>query len=52
MSTSRSWAASPPGGGWRLHGRDAAISVTNRHKKIKIDHDYVHTAIDDRTRPA
>ena len=26
----------PPGGGWRLHGRDAAVSVANRHKKSKI----------------
>ncbi len=42
----------PTGGGWRLHGRDAAVSVTNRHKKTKIGYDYVHTAIDDHTRLA
>lgn len=42
----------PPGGGWRLHGRDAAVSVANRHKKTKIGYDYVHTAIDDHTRLA
>jgi transposase InsO family protein len=42
----------PTGGGWRLHGRDAAVSVANRHKKIRIGYDYVHTAIDDYTRLA
>jgi transposase InsO family protein len=42
----------PPGGGWRLHGRDAAVSVANRHKKTRIGYDYVHTAIDDHTRLA
>lgn len=42
----------PTGGGWRLHGRDAAVSVANRHKKIRIGYDYVHTAIDDHTRLA
>jgi transposase InsO family protein len=42
----------PPGGGWRLHGRDAAVSVANRHKKTKIGYDFVHTAIDDHTRLA
>ena len=42
----------PSGGGWRLHGRHAAVSVINRHKKIKIGYDYVHTAIDDHTRLA
>ncbi|AQT79964.1 IS481 family transposase [Mycolicibacterium litorale] len=42
----------PAGGGWRLHGRDAAVSVANRHKKIRIGYDYVHTAIDDHTRLA
>lgn len=42
----------PPGGGWRLHGRDAAVSVANRHKKTRIGYDYVHTAIDDYTRLA
>jgi transposase InsO family protein len=42
----------PAGGGWRLHGRDAAISVAHRNKKHKIGYDYVHTAIDDHTRLA
>jgi transposase len=42
----------PAGGGWRLHGRDAAVSVANRHKKTKIGYEYVHTAIDDHTRLA
>ena len=42
----------PAGGGWRLHGRDAAVSVANRHKKTKIGYDYIHTAIDDHTRLA
>jgi transposase InsO family protein len=42
----------PTGGGWRLHGRDAAISVANRHKKTKIGYDHIHTAIDDHTRLA
>ena len=42
----------PPGGGWRLHGRDAAMSVAHRHKKTKIGYDYARTAIDDHTRLA
>ncbi|MHA7662311.1 IS481 family transposase [Mycolicibacterium sp. HS_4_1] len=42
----------PRGGGWRLHGRDAKVSIANRHKKTKIGYDYIHTAIDDRTRLA
>lgn len=42
----------PTGGGWRLHGRTAAISVANRNKKTKIGYDYIHTAIDDHTRLA
>src|SRR3954469_6080445 len=42
----------PSGGGWRMHGRDAVVSVATRHKKIKIGYDYVHTAIDDYTRLA
>jgi transposase InsO family protein len=42
----------PDGGGWRLHGRDTAISVANRNKKHKIGYDFVHTAIDDHTRLA
>ena len=25
----------PSGGRWRLHGRDAAVSITNRHEKTK-----------------
>jgi transposase InsO family protein len=42
----------PAGGGWRLHGRDAVVSVANRHKKTRIGYDFVHTAIDDHTRLA
>jgi transposase InsO family protein len=42
----------PAGGGWRLHGRDAASSVANQQKKTKIGYDFVHTAIDDHTRLA
>ncbi|MBT1194064.1 IS481 family transposase [Rhodococcoides kroppenstedtii] len=42
----------PTGGGWRLHGRDAAVSVANRHKRVRIGYDYIHTAIDDHTRLA
>ncbi len=42
----------PVGGGWRLHGRDAEISVANRHKRVRIGYDYIHTAIDDHTRLA
>jgi len=42
----------PAGGGWRLHGRAAKVSVAHRHKKVKIGYDYVHTAIDDHTRLA
>jgi transposase InsO family protein len=40
----------PPGGGWRLHGREA--TVAHKHKTTKIGYDYVHTAIDDHTRLA
>jgi transposase InsO family protein len=40
----------PPGGGWRLHGRDA--TVAHKHKRTKTGYDYVHTAIDDHTRLA
>jgi transposase InsO family protein len=42
----------PAGGGWRLHGREAAVSVAARHKKAKTGYDYIHTAIDDHTRLA
>jgi transposase InsO family protein len=40
----------PPGGGWRLRGREA--TVAHKHKRTKIGYDYVHTAIDDHTRLA
>jgi transposase InsO family protein len=40
----------PPGGGWRLHGRER--TRLQRHKIVKIGYDYVHTAIDDYTRLA
>lgn len=31
----------PPGGGWRLHGREA--TVAHKHKKTKLGYDFVHT---------
>jgi transposase len=40
----------PPGGGWRLHGRDR--TRLHRHKRANIGYDYIHTAIDDHTRLA
>jgi transposase InsO family protein len=40
----------PPGGGWRLHGREA--TVAHKHKRVKLGYDFVHTAIDDHTRLA
>lgn len=40
----------PPGGGWRLHGRQA--TAAHRHKDTRIGYDYVHTATDDHTRLA
>jgi transposase InsO family protein len=40
----------PEGGGWRLLGRDA--TVEHRHKKVPLGYDYLHVAVDDRTRLA
>lgn len=40
----------PPGGGWRARGRDA--TVHQRHKKTRLGYDYLHSAVDDRTRLA
>jgi transposase InsO family protein len=40
----------PPGGGWRLHGREA--TVAHKNKRVKLGYDFVHTAIDDHTRLA
>jgi transposase InsO family protein len=40
----------PDGGGWRANGRPG--SVTNATKKARIGYDYVHAAVDDRTRLA
>jgi len=40
----------PDGGGWRLHGRDATMA--QRHKPVRIGYDYLHVAVDDRTRLA
>ncbi len=40
----------PDGGGWRLHGR--AATVAHRHKKTSIGFDYLHVAVDDRSRLA
>ncbi len=40
----------PVGGGWRLLGRDA--TTAHRHKKTPLGFDYLHVAVDDRTRLA
>jgi len=40
----------PDGGGWRAHGR--AETVEQRHKKVKIGYDYVHSLVDDHSRLA
>ena len=40
----------PDGGGWRLLGREA--TTAHRHKPVRIGYDYLHVAIDDRTRLA
>ncbi len=40
----------PDGGGWRLHGRDA--TVAHRHKPVPIGYDFLHVAVDDRSRLA
>jgi transposase InsO family protein len=40
----------PAGGGWRAKGRDA--TVAHRHKKTPLGYDYLHSAVDDRTRLA
>jgi len=42
----------PDGGGWRLHGRNAAVCVAQRHKRARVGYEFVHTAIDDYTRLA
>lgn len=39
----------PPGGGWRARG---ARTVVHPHSKTKIGYDYLHSAVDDRTRIA
>jgi transposase InsO family protein len=40
----------PNGGGWRAHGREA--TVDQRHKKVKVGYDYVHSLVDDNSRLA
>lgn len=40
----------PAGGGWRAHGR--AATGEQKHKKVKIGYDYVHSMIDDHSRLA
>jgi transposase InsO family protein len=40
----------PDGGGWRLLGREACSA--QRHKKVPLGYDFLHVAIDDRTRLA
>ncbi len=39
----------PPGGGWRIHGRDRMVG--SRHKR-GTGYDFVHAAVDDRSRLA
>lgn len=38
----------PDGGGWRARGR--AATSEQRHKKIKVGYDYIHSMIDDHSR--
>jgi len=40
-----------PGGGWRIHGRGSAQDKAN-HKGCRVGYDYVHVAVDDRSRLA
>ena len=40
----------PPGGGWRVHGRDAGSTAAK--KKARIGYDFVHSMVDDHTRLA
>ncbi len=40
----------PVGGGWRAHGRAATSS--DKHKRVLIGYDYVHSMIDDHSRLA
>ena len=40
----------PPGGGWRVHGREAGS--TARKKKARIGYDFVHSMVDDHSRLA
>jgi transposase InsO family protein len=40
-----------PGGGWRIHGRGSAQDKAN-HKGQRVGYDYVHVAVDDRSRLA
>ncbi len=41
------------GGGWRAHGRDSELGRRKAHsKKQRIGYDYVHSAVDDRSRYA
>ena len=49
--TSRSWAASLPGGGHRVHGR-ATGTVNRRADRSSGGYDYLHAAVDDHSRLA
>ena len=40
----------PDGGGWRAHGR--AATIEQKHKRVKIGYDYVHSVVDDHSRLA
>lgn len=40
----------PDGGGWSVHGR--AATAADKNKRVRIDHDYVHSMVDDPSRLA
>lgn len=40
----------PEGGGWKARGREA--TVDQRHKKVKVGYDYIHSMVDDHSRLA
>lgn len=40
----------PDGGGWKAHGR--AATNADKHKRVKIGYDYVHSMVDDHSRLA
>ena len=60
MSTSKSWAIFPTGGGWRFVGRDPGpqeplqrqVTQRSRYRNVLLGHAFVHTVIDDHSRVA